>query len=278
MLESDVIKTAIELSKVGGEKILEGMNRHSNLEIHSKGCDDLVTEIDLWIEKHLVGVIQKSFPSHVIVGEEGVFENDSSHDAISQLLKQDVCWVIDPLDGTANFANRIPHCCVSIGILTKGEPTFGVVYDPFRDELFHAQRGQGAFLNGSPIRVSRETDTLRSIVGMGLPTDVKAKWDEYKVLYEAAVLNFQKVRLLGSTALELCWTACGRLDGFIQHHAKAWDLAAGVVIVNEAQGITTNFTANRELDLLGESIIACAPQLERPFRQMLKLEQQFSQV
>jgi myo-inositol-1(or 4)-monophosphatase len=276
MLDAKVKELALKLARVGGEKMLEGMRRHSDLEIHSKGCDDLVTEIDIWIEEHMVREIQEAFPSHAIVGEEGVFEDDSSRAKVSSLLEQDICWVIDPLDGTANFANRIPHCCVSIGILQKGKPEFGIVYDPFRDELFQATMGEGATLNGKPIKVSKERTTTRSIVGMGLPTDVKEQWDTYKELYQAAVLNFQKVRLLGSTALELCWTACGRLDGFVQYHAKAWDLAAGVLIVNESQGVTSNFNPAAEFDLLGESVIACAPQLEAPFREMLQLDKTHS--
>jgi len=260
-MSKSIKETAIELARLGGERMRSALEKHSELKIHSKGTDDLVTEVDLWIEKQIVERVTADFPSHSIVGEEGIFAEDSSSAEISKLFQDEYCWVIDPVDGTSNFANGFPHCCVSIGILYKGELHLGVVYDPFRDELFFAEKGKGAFLNDKKISISKKENCSDLIVGMSLPSDVKENWDLYKIIYKSAVLNFHKVRLLGSTALELCWTASGRLDGFVSRYAKSWDLAAGALIVEEAGGHARNFNNQDTIDLLGESIIAASPEL-----------------
>jgi myo-inositol-1(or 4)-monophosphatase len=261
----EVLQLAVELAQIGGERMRNAAADYANLVVHSKGCDDLVTDVDLWIEGQVINAVRSRFPKHAILAEEGVHLKRSSKSFIKKVLREDICWVVDPLDGTANFASQIPHCCVSIGVLEKGKRKLAVVYDPFRDELFTAEQAKGAFLNGKPIQVSSKGDLMQSIIATGIPTDVRDRWEEYRRVYDRTFLDCCKVRMMGSTVLELCWTACGRLDGFIQYRAFPWDFAAAVLIVEEAGGVVSNFgqTPEEYFDILGHSVVAGCPEINQ---------------
>jgi len=202
---------------------------------HKEGINNLVTEIDHLAEKKIIEVITASFPEHSIIGEEsGEF-----------IQVSDYQWVIDPIDGTVNFAHGIPICCVSIGLLYNKSVIMGAVYNPMMNELFFAEKGKGATLNGEPIRVSKKSDFKTAFLVTGFPY----KWPENTLehpvkVFERMVLEGLPIRRLGSAAIDLCWVACGRFDGFWEYNLSAWDVAAGYLILLEAGGTITDFDGN----------------------------------
>ncbi|MFN7946624.1 MAG: inositol monophosphatase family protein [Blastocatellia bacterium] len=196
-------------------------------EITNKGRINLLTEADLASEKHIKELIASHYPAHRIVAEES---------GVSDHRDFEYCWIIDPLDGTTNFAHGFPCFAVSIGIEHKGQPVAGAIYDPSRDEMFAAERGAGATLNGQQIRVSDVEQLERALVVSGFPYDVRERMDEYLPAWRAFLEHAQGVRRFGAAAIDLAYVACGRLDGFWEHGLNAWDTAAGAVIVEEAGG------------------------------------------
>lgn len=188
---------------------------------------DLVTEVDHACEAHLVAELAKHRPGDAILAEEGGARGDAG---------APWRWVIDPLDGTVNYAHGYPCFCASIGVERDGARTVGVVYDPLRDELFHAVRGRGAFRNEQPIRVSREVDLGRALFATGFAYDVHTSADDNLAAFAAFVKRARAVRRDGSAALDLCYVACGRFDGYWERKLKAWDVCAGALIVAEAGG------------------------------------------
>lgn len=195
------------------------------------GVNNLVTEVDMQVEATVIEIIKAEFPEHGIISEEiGALEKDSPYQ-----------WIIDPIDGTVNFAHGIPICCVSIALCFEGEIILGAVNNPLMNELFVAEKGKGATLNTQPIHVSRKSDFAKACLVTGFPY----KWPERKEhpikVFERLVLQGLPVRRLGSAALDLCWVACGRFDGFWEYNLSPWDIAAGYLIVEEAGGKITNF-------------------------------------
>lgn len=201
---------------------------------NKEGINNLVTEADHAAEKAIIEVIQKDFPDHFILSEEsGEIITDSEYK-----------WIIDPIDGTVNFSNGIPLCCVSIGLEKNGKMIMGVVYNPIMNELFFAQAGFGATLNDSKISVSNKTEVIKSCLVTGFPyTYLDAPNGPIEV-FEKLVRKGIPVRRLGSAAIDLCWVAAGRFDGFYEHKLQAWDSAAGFLIVEEAGGTVTDFEGN----------------------------------
>lgn len=202
---------------------------------HKEGINNLVTEVDHLAEQKIMEVIRASFPTHSIIGEEsGEF-----------IQVSDYQWVIDPIDGTVNFAHGIPICCVSIGLLYNNSVIMGAVFNPMMNELFFAEKGKGATLNGQPIKVSSKSDFKTAFLVTGFPY----KWPENSLehpvkVFERMVLQGLPIRRLGSAAIDLCWVACGRFDGFWEYNLSAWDVAAGYLIVLEAGGTITDFDGN----------------------------------
>lgn len=204
----------------------------SELEISTKSADvDLVTEVDRACEALIVAGIERERPADAILAEEG-----GGHDREGASFR----WVVDPLDGTTNFAHSYPCFCVSIGVEREGEPHVGVVYNPVLDELFHAVRGGGAFRNRRAIRPTSETDLGRSLIATGFAYDRrKSERDNLDELARFLV-DARAVRRDGSAALDLCSVACGRLDGYWEFKLQPWDVAAGGLIVEEAGGRTSD--------------------------------------
>ncbi len=196
------------------------------------GVNDLVTEADHAADKAIIGVIKAHYPDHFILSEEtGNLKTDSEYK-----------WIIDPIDGTINFAQGIPICCVSIGIEKNGEMLMGVVYAPFLNEFYFAEKGKGAFLNDQPIHVSDRPELLRCCLVTGFPYTYINNANGPLQVFERFIKQGVPVRRLGSAAIDLCWVAAGRFDGFYEHKLNAWDSAAGFLLVEEAGGKVTDFT------------------------------------
>jgi myo-inositol-1(or 4)-monophosphatase len=229
---SQYLEAAIEAAKLAGEIQRRFYNKEKKIEF--KGAINLVTEVDKQSEKTIVDHLLARFPTHSILAEEG------SNSRASSPFK----WVIDPLDGTTNYAHNYPFFCVSIALEKEGEMIAGVVYHPLWEELFVAERGSGAFLNGERIAVSKVDHLLHALLTTGFPYDLnkvpQATFDYFKNFINSA----QAVRRDGSAALDLCYLAMGRIDGFWEQNLNPWDTAAGLVIVEEAGGKVTDFKAS----------------------------------
>jgi myo-inositol-1(or 4)-monophosphatase len=203
----------------------------SVLRVDKKGTIDLVTEIDVAVERMFRGLIAERFPDHAVLAEELDVPAPASP----------FCWVFDPLDGTTNYAHGLPIFCASLALELEGRAVLGAIYDPTRQELFTAERGGGAYLNGVPMRVSTAGDILDALLCTGFPYDVHDTLEEIVGLFGAFVGRARAVRRLGSAAIDLCYVAAGRLDGFWEQRLKPWDIAAGALMVEEAGGRVTDF-------------------------------------
>jgi myo-inositol-1(or 4)-monophosphatase len=209
---------------------------NGNFSITSKGTiNDLVTEADHASEKAIIKIIQDKHPDHFILSEE----------TGSVITNSNIKWIIDPIDGTINFANGIPICCVSIGVEQDGEMIMGAVFNPFMNELFFAEKGKGATLNEKPIKVSDKDNLLTSCLVTGFPYQYLDTPNGPLEIFEKLIRKSIPVRRLGSAALDLCWTAAGRFDGFYEHKLQAWDSAAGYLIVQEAGGVVTDLKGEK---------------------------------
>ena len=230
MLKETLIKATF-----AGAKILQKYFRGTFTVSSKSNINDLVTQADNESEEAIFEVIRKEFPGHFILSEEsGEFKSDSN-----------IKWIIDPIDGTVNFANGIPICCVSIGVEKDGEIILGAVYNPFINEFFFSEKGSGATLNDKAIKVSDKTDLLRSCLVTGFAVSYLNEPNGPMEVLDKLVRQDIPVRRLGSAAIDLCWVAAGRFDGFYEHNLKAWDSAAGFLIVEEAGGKVTDFKGDR---------------------------------
>lgn len=226
--------TLLEATQAGATEILRFFQKSFTVS-NKEGVNNLVTEADHASEKAILAVIRKKFPDHQILAEEsGKLVQDSTYK-----------WIIDPIDGTVNFAQGIPLNCVSIGIEYEGEIILGAVYNPHLNEFFVAEKGKGATLNEKPIRVSDKTETIKSCLVTGFPYTYINEPNGPIEVFERFVRKGVSVRRLGSAAIDLCWVACGRLDGFFEQKLEPWDSAAGYLIVEEAGGKVTDFTGQK---------------------------------
>ena len=196
---------------------------------------NLVTEVDKRSEAKIIEIIRNEYPDHNILSEEIGALNTAS----------DVKWIIDPIDGTINYAHRIPICCISIGVEVAGEIVMGGIYNPFGGELFFAEKGKGSYLNDKKINVSVENCFEKSLLVTGFPYDTSNNPNKPVEVFSAIVNKDIPVRRLGSAALDICWTACGRFDGFWEYNLNAWDVAAGYIILTEAGGNVTDFKGGK---------------------------------
>lgn len=220
------------------------------LHVTYKGPTDIVTEADKQSEALIVRGLLDAFPDHHIVGEEGGGMGAPADSASYR-------WYIDPVDGTTNFARRIPHFAVSIGLAgPDGLPLVGIVYQPILDECFTAVRGSGAFLNGEPIRVSTVSAISGALLASGFPYDSWTNPHNNTEEWAASIMRSQGVRCTGSAALDLCWVATGRLDGYWERALNAWDYMAGALIVTEAGGRITDFHGGTATVYQGREIAA----------------------
>ncbi len=225
MLKNTLIKATEAAAKIIKE------NFDTSFTISNKeGINNLVTEVDHKSEEAIINIIKNDFPDHFILSEEaGAIVQDSEYK-----------WIIDPIDGTVNYANGIPICCVSIGIEKDGKMIMGAVYNPFINEFFLAERGCGATLNDRKISVTTKTEVIKSCLVTGFPYTYVNDENGPLQVFEKFIKKGIPVRRLGSAAIDLCWVAAGRFDGFYEHQLSAWDSAAGFIIVEEAGGKVTN--------------------------------------
>ena len=230
-VDSKFLKTAIEIAVKAGEIQLE--RQGSDLVVDKKGPIDIVTEVDVEIERFGRDLITKRFPTHSVLGEEFPNQPEASSGSSSY------CWMFDPIDGTVNYAHGLPIYCCSLALEVDGQTELGVIFDPSRQELFVAERGGGARLNGTLLTVSTETNLGDSMLCTGFPYDVHETVDEVVSLFGSFVSSARAVRRLGSAALDLCYVAAGRFDGFWEQRLFPWDLAAGALMIEEAGGLVS---------------------------------------
>ncbi|HKM17142.1 MAG: inositol monophosphatase [Firmicutes bacterium] len=238
-----VLEYAKDLAYAAGKILREQLK--SGFSIEYKGQIDLITDADKASEELLTRAITRAYPEHAILTEEGGKLGNPGSDYL---------WVIDPLDGTTNFAHRLPYFSVSIALLEKSAPVAAVVYAPSADEMFSAAAGSGAWLNDHPIKVSKTSDLKASLLCTGFPYDLQLEPNNL-ANYAKLVMQTQGVLRLGSAALDLCYVACGRLDGFWEFHLNPWDMAAGALIAREAGAAVSGIT-KPEFDLSRGEIIA----------------------
>jgi myo-inositol-1(or 4)-monophosphatase len=230
MLKSTLIK-AVEAGAAVMQRYFQGEFKVS----YKEGINNLVTEADHASEKAIFDVIKEDYPDHFLLSEEAgeIVTNSTTK------------WIIDPIDGTVNFAHGLPLCCVSIAVEQDGEMILGTVYNPFIKEFFFAQKGYGASLNDKKIVVSKEDSVARSCLVTGFPYSYLDQPNGPLEVFSRLIHSGVPVRRLGSAAMDLCWVAAGRFDGFYEHKLQAWDSAAGFLIVEEAGGRVSDFTGSR---------------------------------
>lgn len=227
-----MLNFAVQTAREAGAILAERFGRQNR--IMQKGEIDIVTEADLAAEKFIIDRIKSQYPRHAILSEEAGAIAQTTGDAEWQ-------WIIDPLDGTTNYAHGYPCFCVSVALERRGEGVVvGAVYDPIRDEMFAAERGQGATLNARRVRVSEVDDLNRALICTGFPYNVRDK-EDFARHFIKFIMNSQAVRRDGSAALDLAYVACGRFDGFWEEGLRPWDVAAGALLIEEAGGRATQF-------------------------------------
>jgi myo-inositol-1(or 4)-monophosphatase len=231
------LSVAIDAAKKGGQQLRRGLTRE--IAVSYKGVRDVVTNVDHASEAVIVRTIRRHFPSHQIVAEEGSGQEGESA----------YRWWIDPLDGTTNYSHRFPFYAVSIALEVAGVIRLGVVYDPIRRECFVAEAGTRSTLNGLPIQVSSTTELFRSLLVTGFPYDIQTNPQDNLDHFSHFSRTAQAVRRTGSAALDLCYVAAGRSDGFWERHLRPWDTAAGSLIVTQAGGCVSRFSGGEyEID------------------------------
>ena len=227
-------------------------------QIVKKGEIDLVTEADLAAETTILEILQPHFPQDNILSEEA-----GDQDIVSSRI-----WIVDPLDGTTNFAHGFPFFAVSIALEVDKEIVLGVVYCPVLEEFFHARLGKGAFLNGRPIRVSRASELRESLMATGFPYDIRERPRRIFDRFQRMVVSSQGIRRAGAAAIDLCYVAAGKLDGFWEEDLKPWDTAAGALMVREAGGILSNFE-EKPFNPYMKSVVAGNPLIQREILKIL---------
>ena len=249
------LTTAIEAVVRAGKLQMEQFGL--DFEIEKKGTIDLVTEVDLAVERMFRALVAERFPDHQVLAEEM---------GGSAVAPEGPCWVFDPIDGTTNYAHGVPIFCASLALEIDGVAEVAAVFDPNRQELFTAERGGGAYLNGRQLHVSAASSLVDAVVVTGFPYDVHGRVDEIVGLFGAFVGQARAVRRLGSAAIDLCYVAAGRMDGFWESDLKPWDVAGGALIVAESGGRVTHMDGtpfnSRRRHVLATNALLHEPMLE----------------
>ena len=243
-----LLASAEEAARLGGAVLRDVYDRARTISY--KGGIDLVTDADKASEAVVLGFLRSRYPGHALLAEESGASGSGGHR-----------WLVDPLDGTTNYAHRLPHFCVSVAVEGPHGLLAGAVYDPLKDELFSAARGRGATCNGVPLRVSEAADLRRALLCTGFPYNVHEHPEGPMGLLQRFIGKAQGIRRMGSAALELAYVAMGRFDGYFEFGLKPWDIAAGALLVLEAGGLCRRIDG-APLDLAVGDVLACAPGLE----------------
>jgi len=253
-----MVNIAIRAARRAGEIMIRQLNRLESLEVAEKGHNDFVTRIDQLAEEAIIEVIKDHYPEHAILAEESGASGDHA-----------VQWIIDPLDGTTNYMHGFPVFSVSIAVMEDGELHHGVVYDPLRQEIFSASRGQGAQLEGRKIRTSKRTSLKGALIATGFPYRMtESRMDVYLKMLRAVMIETAGVRRPGSAALDLCYLAAGRVDGFWELGLNKWDVAAGTLIIREAGGRISDFRGTDDF-LESGNIVAGTPKVYAALSKLL---------
>jgi myo-inositol-1(or 4)-monophosphatase len=255
----EFLEAAIRAAKTGGVVLSRYWEEETSLDVDEKGINDFVTQVDKDSEKEIVSFLRSRFPGHDIVAEEF-----SREKAGSRFL-----WLIDPLDGTTNYIHRFPMFCVSIALLIDGEISVGAVYNPARDETFHAIKSQGAFLNEKKISVTRPESLAGCLLATGFPFRQQPRIKNYLEAFEAFMRRTAGLRRAGSAALDLCYTAAGIFDGFWEMGLSSWDIAAGALFIREAGGIVSDFQGGDNFLETGD-IVAAFPTVHKEMIEIIK--------
>ena len=251
-----MLTIAIRAARAAGDSIVREMDRTYDISIEDKGKNDFVTEVDRNAEEIIISTIQKSYSDHAFLGEE-----------TGQRGKSDYIWIIDPLDGTTNFLHNFPHFAVSIALQHRGILEQAVIYDPLKQELFTATKGKGALLNNRKIRVSAKNELDGALLGTGFPYNNEKAMLKFIESYKALFPRVAGIRRAGVASLDLAYVASGRLDGFWEFNLKQWDIAAGILLIQEAGGISAELTGGVNY-LESGNIISANPKL---LKAMLKI-------
>ncbi len=255
-----MLNTAIKAARRGAAVINRASFDLDRVKVTEKGKNDFVTDVDQAAEDAIIEVLKTAYPGHAFLAEESG-ASDNLHD------ENENVWIIDPLDGTTNFIHGFPQYCVSIALQQRGQITQAVVYDPTRNDLFHASKGSGAYLNDKRLRVTKRDRLVDSLIGTGFPFRNMKGLEEYIDMFRIMTERCAGLRRPGSAALDLAYVAAGRLDGFFEKDLKPWDMAAGALLVTESGGIMGTFKGDSDY-LYKDSVIAGNPKV---FAQMVSL-------
>ena len=248
-LKTPIINIMTKAAYKAGNILIKDFREVENLQVSKKGIGDFVTSADLSSEKAIIKILQKGYPKIEIMSEETNSETN--------LNKHEKMWIIDPLDGTLNFLHGLPHFAISMALMVKKEIISGIIYDPIKDELFWAEKGIGAFLNGKRIRVSARSQLKDALVSTGIPwKGMESSHKNYLKILENIMKSSSGIRRYGAAALDLAYVAAGRYDAFWEFNLKTWDIAAGALIVKEAGGYVGNINKNENYLYTG-NIYAC---------------------
>lgn len=252
-----ILNIAIRAARSAGALIVRQMERADTLNVTAKGRNDFVTEVDHRAEQIIIDTIHKAYPDH------GIFAEESGEHGGGETT-----WIIDPLDGTTNFLHNFPHFAISIAVQHRSQITQAVVFDPIRQELFTASRGEGAQLDNHRIRVSRKSDLDSALLGTGFPFREMSNLETYIATLRALLPGCAGIRRAGSAALDLAYVAAGRLDGFWEFGLQRWDIAAGALLIQEAGGFVSD-PAGGETYLESGDIVAGNPKIAKKMLQKL---------
>lgn len=244
------------------------IKRKTSLNLtEKKDHSDLVTEMDMFVEKNLVENILKCYPSHGILGEEGIFEGNSS--------EYETVWIIDPIDGTTNFIHNFPYYGISVAVVHKGEPLIGVVYNPSTDELFFAEKNKGAFVNGNKLEIKGEMKLKEALISTTMfYTDLKTKESVHKSLI-TLTKKARAIRMVGGAAISLCELAKGTLNAYVMPMLNTWDYAGGIIILKEAGGVVTKLNGEEVSLKENGSLLAADPSIHEEILAIFKNDKEF---
>ena len=253
-----MVNIAIRAARRAGELMIRQLNQLETLQVTEKSRNEFVTQVDRLAEEAIIEVIRDHYPEHAILAEESGASGDSEYE-----------WIVDPLDGTTNYIHGFPVFSVSIAVAQRGELQHGVVYDPLRQEIFSASRGQGAQLDGRKIRVSKRTGLHQALIGTGFPYRKNLEHiDRYLQMLKAVTLETAGVRRPGSAALDLCYVAAGRVDAFWEIGLSKWDIAAGALMIREAGGRISDFRGTDHY-LTSGNVVAGSPKVYAALSKLL---------
>ncbi|MBP7370161.1 MAG: inositol monophosphatase [Arenimonas sp.] len=244
-MQNPVITVMVKAARLGGSVILRHMNKLDSLSVFEKSKLDYASEVDSLAETEIIKELKRAYPTAAFLCEES-----------GAMGKGKQTFVIDPLDGTSNFLRGIPHYCVSIALVENGEPIDAVIYDPTKNEIFTASKGKGAVLNDKKIRVADRKDLKGAMVNTGFPPRERARIGEQLRFTEQLLANAEDIRRTGSAALDLAYVACGRVDAYFESGVKAWDVAAGMLLVREAGGRVCDYKGRGERILDAGQMVA----------------------